>query len=256
MLQGELLATPGPRARRGGAKSLALVALGLLGAAFLGGVVAPRSAAMVSSFFAVQSMPQQRIQAASEVLEAGRFARPVMETFDDLSLQKSLMARIMGVSGPDGATPVLGPEDVGALVMGPQDVAKFVMNALKDQGANVQEGCRVLLSFSAVDEEGPLDSLGQMRPGYFSDPSMCREYFEGELMYRVLTDLAEWKFMGPPENRNYGRNVAQKMLVRAESGNWEDMYMNLYLADTPGVGKRWIIMSIYKHQPYRNVDMR
>jgi hypothetical protein len=95
-----------------------------------------------------------------------------------------------------------------------------------------------------------------MRPGFFRDPEMCRGYFEEEDRYRVLTDLAEWKFMGPPEDppggSNYGRKIAQKMLVRAEGGNWEDMYMNLALADTPGVGKRWIIVSIYKQQPYKN----
>ena len=35
----------------------------------------------------------------------------------------------------------------------------------------------MLLSFSAKDEDAPLDSLGQMRPGYFSDPSMCAREF-------------------------------------------------------------------------------
>jgi len=92
--------------------------------------------------------------------------------------------------------------------------------------------------------------------GYFRDPAMCVDYFEGESRYRVLTDLAEWKLMGPPEVSNYARNVAQKMLVRAEDGNWEDMYMNLALADTPDVGKRWIILSIYKHQDYKNREAR
>jgi len=176
---------------------------------------------------------------------------------DDFTLQKSLLERMAGFA-PEGMpqTPALGPDDVGALAMGPQDVVKFVMDALLQQARDAREGCRVLMSFSAADEDGPVDSLGQLRPGYFNDPESCRDYFEMEDRYRVLTDLAEWKAMGHPESRNYGKTVAQKMIVRAEGGNWEDMYINMQLADTPDVGKRWIITSIYKHQPYKNNGAR
>ena len=47
------------------------------------------------------------------------------------------------------------------------------------------------------------------------------------------------------------RKAAQKLLVRRDGGNWEDLFVNLQLASTR-VGeqerKRWLVTSIYKQQ--------
>ena len=62
--------------------------------------------------------------------------------------------------------------------------------------------------------------------------------------------MSEWKAVGDPEERGragvVGHTAAQKILIRRESGNWEQMYCNLQLYDSP-LGRRWGVTSIYKH---------
>ena len=171
------------------------------------------------------------------------------DELDDAALLRSLAQRISG-QRPEGQTAPLGPDDLTADKTGPQDVVRMVMDAFA-QGADLEsrtlEGCRVLLSFAAsVDDNETCDFLGQVQPGAFGDPAALVAFLSSEPNYRTLATLGEWKESGGPETSNYGRSCAQKLLVRRDGSDWEQMYMNMQLCDTPH-GKRWIVMTIFKH---------
>ena len=43
------------------------------------------------------------------------------------------------------------------------------------------------------------------------------------------------------------RRCGSRALVRGERGNWEELFVNMQLAEVAeGVGKRWLITTIYK----------
>ena len=61
--------------------------------------------------------------------------------------------------------------------MGYADVVKLVFDAFKqtDECPADDEGCRVLLSFSATAEDSRTeDALGQVIPGAFGSPSLTK----------------------------------------------------------------------------------
>jgi hypothetical protein len=176
-----------------------------------------------------------------------KVSAPVQMALDDAELSASLVKRIAGIR-PEGETRPLGPSDVSAINMGPNDVVQIIFDAFMGSAeAGCHEGCRVLMSFSQVfDDERPVDSLGQLRPGAFESPSACGDYLNSEPRYRALALLAEWKISGAPETRDRGFSAAQKLLVRREGYNWEQMYCNMELRGE-GMDRRWVVMSIYKH---------
>ena len=91
------------------------------------------------------------------------------------------------------------------------------------------------------------DHLGQLQPGCFGTPAALLAYYRTSPRYTILADMHEWKCMGPPDTSNYARSAVQKLLVRGERGNWEELFVNMQLADVAeGVGKRWLITTIYK----------
>ena len=57
--------------------------------------------------------------------------------------------------------------------------------------------------------------------------------------------------MGPPDLSNLSRSAVQKVLVRREGSNWEDLFVNMQLAEIKGdqgelSTRRWLITTIYK----------
>lgn len=166
---------------------------------------------------------------------------------DDAELSAALVKRIAGIR-PEGETRPLGPDDVSALSMGPRDVVQVIFDAFKGSAeAGCYEGCRVLMSFSQLfDNDRPVDSLGRLRPGAFETASACGDYLSSEPRYRALALLAEWKTSGAPETSDRGFSAAQKLLVRRDGYNWEQMYCNMELRGE-GMDRRWLVMSIYKH---------
>jgi hypothetical protein len=132
--------------------------------------------------------------------------------------------------------------------MGPRDVVQLIFDAFKGSAeARCYEGCRVLMSFSQLFEgDRPVDSLGRLRPGAFPSASAFGDYLGSEPRYRALALLAEWKRSGAPETSNRGFSAAQKLLVRREGYNWEQMYCNMELRGE-GMDRRWVVISIYKH---------
>jgi len=166
---------------------------------------------------------------------------------DDSSLSASFVARIAGLR-QEGELKPLGPDDVSALSMGPRDVLETVLCAFQGAGSDgCYEGCRVMLCFAQEFEgDRPVDSLGRLRPGAFVSASAFEDYLRSEPRYRALAVLAEWKPMGAPETSGHGHAAAQKLLVRRDGANWEQMYLNMELRGT-GEKRRWLVMSIYKH---------
>ena len=70
-----------------------------------------------------------------------------------------------------------------------------------------------------------------------------------------LTRLNEYKFMGSPDFSDMSRKAAQKILVRRDGANWEDLMVNMQIVDVqrgggegdaPQKTRRWLITSIYK----------
>jgi len=178
---------------------------------------------------------------------------PLAHMLDDSELSRSFVARVSGMRG-HGESRALGPDDVTADKMNVQDIVKYIMDAFRPAGedSGKYEGCRVLMSFSQLIEDGrQIDFLGQLQPGAFSNPSSLETYLREEQRYRALAYLSEWKAVGAPEERGRagvaGQTAAQKLLIRrGQSGNWEQMYCNLQLFDSP-LGRRWSVTSIYKH---------
>jgi hypothetical protein len=94
--------------------------------------------------------------------------------------------------------------------------------------------------------------LGQVQPGCFANPDELRSFFASHERYETLSCLSEWKCMGSPDFSDMSRKAAQKLLIRREGANWEDLFINMQLAEvaTPGDAalptRRWLITSIYK----------
>ena len=163
----------------------------------------------------------------------------------DEALWASLKARIAVTEESAGAPPPLGIEDIGADCMGPADVVEYVMHSMK---ADADAGAASLLSFAVkYDGDKTEDHLGQLQPGCFGTPAALLAYYRTSPRYTILADMHEWKCMGPPDTSNYARSAVQKLLVRGERGNWEELFVNMQLADVAeGVGKRWLITTVYK----------
>lgn len=140
----------------------------------------------------------------------------------------------------DAPSRPLGMDDVGADSMGPADVVAYVMNAM-------QEGdFKTILGFSVKDDGALEDTLGQLSVGAFGAPEQLSEWLASHERYSTLTNLDEWKPMGPPSLSDMSRKGAQKLLVRRDGANWEDFFINLQLVDTEPTGLRWLITSVYK----------
>jgi hypothetical protein len=170
-----------------------------------------------------------------------RYARAAVRLglASDDDLFASLRARVDKSSEEKGLRP-LGPDEVGADCMGPTDVIDYVMNAM------LQQRWEILLGFAAAVEGAPEDFLGQVQPGAFSSPEGLTAFLKKEERYRVLLEITEWKPMGTCDLSNLSREGSQKLLVRPESGNWEELYMKLVLVPHLEYSKRWIVTSIYK----------
>lgn len=133
--------------------------------------------------------------------------------------------------------------------MGPSDVIEYIMRSLVAvDDPEPDSGLRVLMSFSVAYEDGKSeDVLGQVQPGCFSDPQSLGAYFASG-RYAALGSLEEWKCMGTPDMSNMSRNAAQKLLIRRDGSNWQDLFINLILADSQVGGaanKRWLVTSVY-----------
>lgn len=166
------------------------------------------------------------------------FAR--LATPSDEDLFASLRARIEAPAGDKTLRP-LGPDEVSAESLGPSDLIKYVMDAL------VQQRFEVLLGFAAAVEGGQsVDFLGQLQPGAFSSPEALTAYMQKEDRYRTMLHIAEWKPMGICDLSNLSRNGQQKLLVKPEVGNWEELYINIQLVPYLESSKRWIITAMHK----------
>ena len=161
----------------------------------------------------------------------------------DSERAKALRARIATVDD-NTKPPVLGKDEIGAEHMAPHDVVRFVMNALK---RSPEDGVTALLQFSAqTDGMEQLDFVGQLQPGAFSPEALLR-YFETEPRYQALSAVSESKAMGQPELKHNAKKAVQKLLVRREGRNWEELFINLVLTEAPPpMYKRWLVASIYK----------
>lgn len=198
----------------------------------------------MSLLIAVQTVDAWRaVPHRAPELPASRVSFPRMSASDD-ALWASLRQRISSEPQPSGSgLPPLGPDEVGATSMGPNDVVSYIMKAMTD--CENEEGCKVLLGFAATADSAE-DSLGQVQPGAFPSPAAMKAFFDGHARYSSLMALEEWKAMGSPEMSDMSRKAAQKLLVRREGRNWEDLFINMELVDAATVGKRWIVTTIYK----------
>jgi len=167
----------------------------------------------------------------------------------DDALFASLRSRLSQAEDKASAPVPLGPDEVGAEVMGPADVVDYCMRSLR---ADSEQGCKALMSFAAKADQAE-DILGQLQPGFFSDSSSLVAQLASQPRYETLTRLSEFKCMGQPEFSNMARSAAQKLLVRRDGANWEDLFVNMQLAtmdavegEAPMASRRWIITSIYK----------
>ena len=179
----------------------------------------------------------------------------VMSLPSDADLFASLSARI--AKADEGGVQPLGPDDVTADKMCPKDVVMYCMRSLRE---GTDDGMRALLGFAVRVDDGSKceDMLGQLQPGYYTDPADLRAFLEEHPRYRTLVSLSEFKCMGPPELSDVSRRAAQKLLVRRDGKNWEDLFINMRLAEMqqnekdPETGapapRRWLITSIYKQQ--------
>jgi len=192
------------------------------------------------------------VHIASMAQRTSRAALTRMTLPSDADLFASLRKRTE--SSPDDASqlpPPLGPDEVGAESMGPADVVSYCMRAMKADQGNEFPGLKVLMSFAVRFEDGkPEDTLGQVQPGHFSAPAELADYLGGNARYQTLLELSEWKPMGAPDFSNMSRSAVQKLLVRREGGNWEDLFINMQLASLDSsdamANRRWLITTIYK----------
>jgi type II secretory pathway pseudopilin PulG len=115
-----------------------------------------------------------------------------------------------------------------------------------------EQGLKALMAFAAkLGGDKAEDHVGQVQPGYFSEPSALADYLAANPRYQTLLKLSEWKPMGPPDLSNLSRSAVQKVLVRREGSNWEDLFVNMQLAEIKGdqgelSTRRWLITTIYK----------
>ena len=171
----------------------------------------------------------------------------------DDDLFASLRARVSQSEAKDGPPPPVGPDEVGADQMGPQDVVEYCMKSLRAQADGcTTDGCRALLAFALKVQDKAEDFVGQLQPGYFTDPQAFIDYLAAQPRYQTLTRLNEYKCMGTPDFSDMSRKATQKLLVRRDGANWEDLMINMQMVEvTRGEGeeqkkKRWVITSIYK----------
>lgn len=169
----------------------------------------------------------------------------------DADLFAALRKR-MAAQESDAAPAPLGPDDVGADQMGPADVVSYIMKSMKAAQEVPEQGLKALMAFAAkLGGDKAEDHVGQVQPGYFSEPSALADYLAANPRYQTLLKLSEWKPMGPPDLSNLSRSAVQKVLVRREGSNWEDLFVNMQLAEIKGdqgelSTRRWLITTIYK----------
>ncbi|KOO31058.1 hypothetical protein Ctob_012823 [Chrysochromulina tobinii] len=139
-----------------------------------------------------------------------------------------------------------------AFEMGPADVVSYIMKSMKAAQEVPEQGLKALMAFAAkLGGDKAEDHVGQVQPGYFSEPSALADYLAANPRYQTLLKLSEWKPMGPPDLSNLSRSAVQKVLVRREGSNWEDLFVNMQLAEIKGdqgelSTRRWLITTIYK----------
>jgi hypothetical protein len=196
----------------------------------------------------------------------------------ELSRKFVQQASSLFAAGESRLTPVLRPDETAAEDMSVEQVVRHVMDAFRPddedgwQFSNTQaevagaafKGSRVLMSFSAKTRT-KLDELGQLQPGAFERPTLLEKYLKEHSNYRSLALLSEWKAVAAPEKRigddatadsADASRVVQKLLVRQEGCNWEELRMVLECRQT-SKGQRWLVTSIYKdyHDPAgRGID--
>ena len=122
--------------------------------------------------------------------------------------------------------------------MGPSDVVEYCMRSLlAKQGDDASEAARVLMAFAIKVTEGKAeDFVGQLQPGYFSDPATLCKYLSGQPRYETLTQMEEYKCMGTPDFSDMSRKAVQKLLVRRPGKNWEDLMINMQLVEVGATG--------------------
>ena len=133
--------------------------------------------------------------------------------------------------------------------MGPTEVVEYCMKSLLAQAAGgcSTDGCRAMLAFAIKYSDKAEDFVGQLQPGYFSDPQAFTDYIAAQPRYNTLTRLDEYKRMGQPDFSDMSRRAVQKLLVRRAGANWEDLHINMQMVETGEDKKRrWLITSIYK----------
>ena len=114
-----------------------------------------------------------------------------------LSLNDSFRPGLPAAAGSAAPAP-LGPDEVGAECMGPSDVVEYCMKSLLAQAMDgcSTDGCRTMLSFAVKADDKAEDFVGQLQPGYFSDPRAFMNYIAAQPRYETLTRLDEYKCMG------------------------------------------------------------
>lgn len=137
---------------------------------------------------------------------------------------------------------------VGAENMGPADVVSYCMRSITQEA---EQGSKTLMSFAVKAEDKPEDFVGQLQPGYFQTPQDLIGYWTSNPRYETMARMSEWKPMGPPDFSDNSRKAAQKLLVRRDGSNWEELFINMQLVATGGdesvlPTRRWLITSIYK----------
>jgi len=172
----------------------------------------------------------------------------------DAELFASLRQRVS--RSEEGMPPPKGPDEVAADTMGPSDVVDYCMKSLLAQAAAAAEGCstdgcRTVLAFALKVADKMEDFVGQLQPGFFSDPQAFTDYIAAQPRYNTLTRLEEYKCMGTPDFSDMSRRAVQKVLVRRAGSNWEDMMINMQMVEVDGdeptkKSRRWLITSIYK----------
>merc|ERR1719305_438460 len=132
--------------------------------------------------------------------------------------------------------PPKGPDEVAADMMGPSEVVDYCMKSLLAQATAAAEGCstdgcRTMLAFALKVADKVEDFVGQLQPGFFSDPQAFTDYIAAQPRYNTLTRLEEFKCMGSPDFSDMSRKAVQKVLVRRAGANWEDMMINMRIVD-------------------------
>ena len=221
-----------------------------------------------TSTWRVSVAPVHRAAASRPAARAQRSIQ--MSLPSDEELFASLRSRIGqaeaggAADSASGAPPPVGPDEVAADCMGPSDVVEYCMRSLlAKQGDDASEAARVLMAFAIKVTEGKAeDFVGQLQPGYFSDPATLCKYLSGQPRYETLTRMEEYKCMGTPDFSDMSRKAVQKLLVRRPGKNWEDLMINMQLVEVGATGainaagslgdgpapktRRWLITSIYK----------